>query len=70
LIGIKDRHFSSGDKCLQLGREVIMPFDAMVVSVAVAVMFLAFAGVLLWGDFQTRPDRLKADSQSQKRRSF
>ena len=45
-----------------------MPFDAMVVSVAVAVMFLAFAGVLLWGDFQTRPDRLKADSQ--KRRSF
>ena len=46
-----------------------MPFDAMVVSVAVAVMFLAFAGVLLWGDFQTRPDR-KADSQSQQRRSF
>jgi hypothetical protein len=45
-----------------------MPFDAMVVSVAVAVMFLAFAGVLLWGDFQTRPDRSKADSQSQKRR--
>jgi hypothetical protein len=70
LIGIKDRHFSPGDKCLQLGREVIMPFDAMVVSVAVAAMFLAFAGVLLWGDFQTRPDRLKADSQSQKRRSF
>ena len=34
-----------------------MPFDAMVVSVAVAAMFLAFAGVLLWGDFQTRPDR-------------
>jgi hypothetical protein len=47
-----------------------MPFDAMVVSVAVAVMFLAFAGVLPWGDFQTRPDRLKADSQSQKRRGF
>ena len=47
-----------------------MPFDAMMVSVAVAVMFLAFAGVLLWGDFQTRPDRLKADSQSQRRRSF
>ena len=47
-----------------------MPFDAMMVSVAVAVMFLAFAGVLLWGDFQTRPDRPKADSHSQKRRSF
>jgi hypothetical protein len=38
----------------------------MVVSVAVAVMFLAFAGVLLWGDLQTRPDRLKADSQKRR----
>ena len=47
-----------------------MPFDAMVVGVAAAVMFLALAGVLLWGDFQTRPDRLKADSRSQKRRDF
>jgi hypothetical protein len=46
-----------------------MPFDAMLVSVAVGIMFLAFAGVLLWGDLQTRPDPLKADSQSQKRRS-
>jgi hypothetical protein len=47
-----------------------MPFDAMMVSAGVAVMFLAFAGVLLWGDLQTRPDRLKADSNAQKRRSF
>jgi hypothetical protein len=47
-----------------------MPFDAMLVSAAVVVMFLAFAAVLLWADFQTRPDRLKADTQSQKRRSF
>jgi hypothetical protein len=47
-----------------------MPFDAMVVSTTVLVIFLAFAGVLLWGDMQTRPDRLKAGSQSQKRRSF
>gem|GEM_PF-706630 len=47
-----------------------MPFDAMLVSAAVAIMFLAFAGVLLWGDFQTRPDRRKADSHSQRRRSF
>jgi hypothetical protein len=29
-------------------------------------MFLAFAGVLLWGDLQTRPDRLKADSQKRR----
>lgn len=34
-------------------------------------MFLMFAGVLLWGDYQTRPDdRLKADSNPSKRRSF
>jgi hypothetical protein len=47
-----------------------MPFDAMVVSAAVLVIFLAFAGVLLWGDMHTRPDRLKPGSQAQKRRSF
>jgi hypothetical protein len=70
LIRIKDRHFSAGINASSQGREVIMPFDAMVVSVAVAVMFAAFAGVLLWGDYQTRPDRLKADSHSQRRRSF
>jgi hypothetical protein len=38
----------------------------MVVSVAVTVMFLAFAGVLLWGDLQTRSDRLNADSQKRR----
>ncbi len=47
-----------------------MPFDAIVVSVAVAAMFLALAGVLLWGDFQTRPERRKIDSDHPKRRSF
>ena len=47
-----------------------MPVDAMVVSVAVVAMFLALAGVLLWADFQTRPDRLKANSNPPKRRSF
>jgi hypothetical protein len=45
-----------------------MPFDAMVVSAAVTIMFLTFAGMLLWADFQTRPERLKADSRSPKRR--
>ncbi|HEY5130905.1 MAG TPA: hypothetical protein VIJ35_27060 [Bradyrhizobium sp.] len=47
-----------------------MPFDAMLVSLAVLIMFLAFAGVLLWGDLQTRPDRLKANTNPQRRRSF
>jgi len=45
-----------------------MPFDAMLVSAAVVAMFVVFAAVLLWGDYQTRPDRPKGDSQ--KRRSF
>jgi hypothetical protein len=40
------------------------------VSAGVVVMFLAFAGVLLWGDFQTRPDQLKADSNPPKRRGL
>jgi hypothetical protein len=36
----------------------------------VLVIFLAFAGVLLWGDMRTRPERLKSGGQVQKRRSF
>ncbi len=47
-----------------------MPVDAMVVSVAVVAMFLVFAVVLLWGDYQTRQDRLKGDANSPRRRSF
>jgi hypothetical protein len=48
-----------------------MPIDAMIVSGGVLLMFLVFAGVLLWGDYQTRPDpRLKAGSNPSKRRSF
>jgi hypothetical protein len=30
-------------------------------------MFVAFAGVLLWGDFQTRPDRPQVVTPFQKR---
>jgi len=32
-----------------------MPVDAMVFSLAVAVIFVVFAGVFAWGDYQTRP---------------
>jgi hypothetical protein len=46
-----------------------MPFDAMLVSAGVVIMFLVLAGVLLWGDLRTRPDS-KADANPQKRRSF
>jgi hypothetical protein len=44
-------------------KEVLMPFDAMALSAAVVVVFLVFAGVVAWGDYQTRPDRLKTSSQ-------
>jgi hypothetical protein len=37
-----------------------MSFDAMLVSAGVAAIFIVFAAVLLWGDYQTRPDRLNA----------
>jgi hypothetical protein len=47
-----------------------MSFDAILVSAAVVSMFVVFAGVLIWGDFQTRPARLKADANPQKRRAF
>lgn len=36
-----------------------MPFDAMIVSVAVVAVFIVFAAVLLWADSQTR--HLKRD---------
>jgi hypothetical protein len=36
-----------------------MPFDTMLVIAAVMSMFVAFAGVLIWGHVQTRPERLK-----------
>jgi hypothetical protein len=67
LIRIKDGHSLPWENASIQGREDFMPFDSMVVSAAVTIMFLAFAGVLLWADFQTRPERLKSDSRSPKR---
>jgi hypothetical protein len=43
-----------------------MPFDAVQVSAGVVAMFVTFAVVLLWGDYQTRPVRLKAAASHQK----
>jgi hypothetical protein len=45
-----------------------MPFDALIVSLAVTVVFVGFAGVLAWADRRTRP--AQADAPPQKRRSF
>jgi hypothetical protein len=42
-----------------------MPIDSMLVSAAVILMFVVFAGVLAWGESQTRR---MAVTYSQKRR--
>jgi hypothetical protein len=47
--------------------EVVMPIDSMLVSAAVILMFLVFAGVLASGEIQTRPARPTAAAHSRKR---
>ena len=47
-----------------------MSFDTMLVIAVVLSVFAAFAAVLIWGDFQTRPARRKTHTISQRRRSF
>ncbi|MEH2627044.1 hypothetical protein V1292_005099 [Bradyrhizobium sp. AZCC 1719] len=46
-----------------------MPTDSLLVTVCVVAMFVVFAAVLFWGDFQTRPKQL-AKSSATKRRAF
>ena len=44
-----------------------MPFDSILLSTAVFVMF---AGVLFWADLQTRPTRDQTADRNGKRRAF
>ena len=46
-----------------------MPTDSLLVTVCVIAMFVVFAGVLFWGDMQTRPKHLAPQSTA-KRRAF
>jgi hypothetical protein len=46
-----------------------MPFDAVLLSLAVIVVFLGFAGTLAWADRQTQSPR-DPDLPTPKRRSF
>ena len=46
-----------------------MTFDTMLVTAAVLSVFVTFAAVLVWGDFQTRPARQKSHAISRRRRS-
>lgn len=48
-----------------------MPVDSILVSAAVVTMFAVFAGVLLWGSFQTAPPaRHEPATGNRMRRSF
>jgi len=44
-----------------------MPVDSMIVAAGVVVMFVVFAAVLAWGDFQTRPKQLAQQSDARRR---
>jgi hypothetical protein len=46
-----------------------MPVDSMLVAAGVVVMFVVFAAVLAWGDFQTRPKQLAQQSDARRRQS-
>ena len=46
-----------------------MPFDAVLLSLAVIVVFLGFAGTLAWADRQTQSPT-DPDLPTAKRRSF
>jgi hypothetical protein len=52
---VKDRTQRAGHSFLATGRKSAMPLDAMLLTAAVVSVFVIFAAVLLWGDFQTRP---------------
>jgi hypothetical protein len=47
-----------------------MPIDSILVSAAVVSVFVIFAGVLIWGDFQSGSPRQQPVSRNRKRRSF
>jgi len=53
--------------CFSIKRRTLMPVDSMLVAASVVVMFVVFAGVLAWGDSQTRT---KVHQSSAKRRPF
>lgn len=47
-----------------------MPTNAIILSVIILMMFVAFGAVLMWADFQTRPHPLKNDDAKPRRRAF
>jgi len=54
LIRINDRVRLTKLNSAATWMEALMPFDAMMVSGGVLLVFIIFAGVLAWADRQTR----------------
>jgi len=57
------QHFSRSSK-----EDIDMPFDAVLLSFAVTVVFVGFAVALAWADLKTRPPQ--AHGPAPRRRSF
>ena len=53
LIDVKDRLLWFAILPMK-SKEVVMPIDSVLVSAAVVAMFVIFAGVLAWGERQSR----------------
>jgi hypothetical protein len=47
-----------------------VPIDSILVSAGVVAMFVVFAGVLMWGDHQTKAARPSLAAGVKQRRSF
>jgi nitrogen fixation-related uncharacterized protein len=47
-----------------------MPSDAMMVSLAVLAVFVAFAAVLFWADKQTSSSDFRSDGSGRKRSGY
>jgi len=69
LIDVKDRLLWFSILAMK-SKEVVMPIDSVLVSVAVVAMFVIFAGVLAWGERQTESLRQMPADDHRKRRSF
>jgi hypothetical protein len=61
LIRIND-HLGMSAIIAQVSWRSVTPFDAVVVGLVVVDIFVAFAGVVAWGGYQTRPERLNPPS--------
>jgi hypothetical protein len=68
LICVKDRCAPDHGQLLKSKGRKKMPLDALLVSLAVVTVFVAFAVVLFWADSQTRPADLGTIASARKPR--